>query len=956
MHNVFKLNYLALRLSESQTSTTTVSRLFTTSTRTPTAHQISAALFALNSLRCGGCVLADEVGLGKTIEAALVISQLWFEGRRRILVVAPVMLVGQWFDELSEHFGLPVRVVTSGLCSQFRQQPEQLVELFFPKTPAVVVTNYHCVDQKGLQLDFSHYDLVVLDEAHVVRNLEVPPTRPADEGEGTKTSRAARLLQATHGVPKLLLTATPLQNRWQDYRNLLQFIQPHFKTIDSDKDLAGLTEYLVVRNLRSDLQARGQLDITQRRLLPIFFNQSATVQHDEFQDRLLGFISDFYECEGRGLSRNGVFMPLLNLLELAFSRIWGSSNQALLSVFNKLRLEIIAALDTANSKRVREAKEVSSVYEPNETLDDDALAACMSTFEVEPDRRKPLQHWSVQSLQQLQSRLDLLIQQLGLFEVNPKIKQLVNALPKLLQDLKHKQMPEKAIVFVSFKQTQQEVYQQLLLAGFSVDELVLISGDNTSERVAEIVELYRQSLGLDTLPLHDQNKRKALLWYFREHGKILIATDAANEGLNLQFCNVLINYDLPWNPQVVEQRIGRIHRIGQKHEVYIYHLFNLQYGADAHIAKRLAEKISVFKRFFQSSDEILSHTEFQIPALDASLEPEQQLLQHEILSMSVADLCMGTTSVDWSKKSQSIAAMVLDVHRAPDLWPDVSNAELLYSGQLGYRKYQQQFATQHEQVYGIHPATTHLLRADNIADVQKDKNSLLMSHQINELVQGSSRSFVPFYGQGRVDSQVLSLVPESWQASLNSGFTLEVYQLRSRGEPSGSISAVLGYCGDGRILPHEIAEQLFLATELLQESDPSDKKTAACSGISDELRAELVRADHVSQWLSELSILAIYDQKRNEVIQHHCKTAYKKALKRLELKRQHLIRFVKNAAKNSEQLMASLDAIQQEHAELASEFAAYLKNTSLRERSLSECQTTEFDVFVVGRVVCGRVR
>ncbi|KOO57552.1 hypothetical protein WH43_13625 [Rheinheimera sp. KL1] len=953
MHNVFKLNYLALRLSESQTSTTTIARLFTTSTRTPTAHQISSALFALNSLRCGGCVLADEVGLGKTIEAALVISQLWFEGRRRILVVAPVMLVGQWFDELSEHFGLPVRVVTSGLCSQFRQQPEQLVELFFPKTPAVVVTNYHCVDQKDLQLDFSDYDLVVLDEAHVVRNLEVPPTRPSEEDEGIKTSRAARLLQATHGVPKLLLTATPLQNRWQDYRNLLQFIQPHFKTIDSDKDLGGLTEYLVVRNLRSDLQARGQLDITQRRLLPIFFNQSATAQHDEFQDRLLGFISDFYECEGRGLSRNGVFMPLINLLELAFSRIWGSSNQALLSVFNKLRLEIATALDSANSEHVRQSVGESSTYEPNETLDNDELAACMSTFEVEPDKSKPMYLRSLSSLQRLKVCLDQLIHQLSLFDVNPKIKQLVNALPKLLQDLKQRQMPEKAIVFVSFKETQREVYQQLLQSGFSVEELVLISGDNDSERVSEIVELYWQSLGLDTLPLLDQNKRKALLWYFREHGKILIATDAANEGLNLQFCNVLINYDLPWNPQVVEQRIGRVHRIGQKHEVYIYHLFNLQYGADAHIAKRLAEKISVFKRFFQSSDEILSHTEFQIPALDTSLEPEQQLLQQEILSMTVADLCMGATSVDWSKKSQSIAAMVLDVHRAPDLWPDMSNAEQLCTAQLGYRKYQKQFASLHAQICGIHPATTHLLSADNVADIQNDKNSLLMFHQLNELVQCSSRSFVPFYGQGRVDSQVLSLVPEPWQSSFNSGFTLEVYQLRSRSESSISISAVLGYCGDGRILPHDIAEQLFLATELRQESEPAYTKTAACSGISDELRAELVRACHVSQWLSELSILATYDQKRDEIIQHHCKTAYKKALKRLELKRQHLIRSIKNAAKNSEQLMTSLEAIQQEHTELASEFAAYLKNTSLSERSLSECQIADFDVFVVGRVVCG---
>lgn len=953
MHNVFKLNYLALRLSESQTSTTIVSRLFTTSTRTPTAHQISSALFALNSLRCGGCVLADEVGLGKTIEAALVISQLWFEGRRRILVIAPVMLVGQWFDELSEHFSLPVRVVTSNLCSQFRQQPEQLVELFFPKTPAVVVTNYHCLDQKDLQLDFSHYDLVVLDEAHVVRNLEAPPKSRSDDGEAIKTSRAARLLQATHGVPKLLLTATPLQNRWQDYRNLLQFIQPHFKTIDSDRDLAGLTEYLVVRNLRSDLQARGQLDIKQRCLLPIFFNQSATAQHEEFQDRLLGFISDFYECEGRGFSRNGVFMPLLTLLELAFSRIWGSSNQALLSVFSKLRLEIIAALDTANSARVRQSVDASSSYEPNEILDDDALAACLSTFEVEPDMRKPLQQQSVQSLQRLLSRLDLLIQQLGLFEVNPKIKQLVNTLPKLLQDLKQRQMPEKAIVFVSFKQTQGEVYQQLLQLGFSVEELVLISGDNTSERVTEIVELYRQSLGLDTLPLHDQNKRKALLWYFREHGKILIATDAANEGLNLQFCNVLINYDLPWNPQVVEQRIGRVHRIGQKHEVYIYHLFNLQYGADAHIAKRLAEKISVFKQFFQSSDEILSHTEFQIPALDASLEPEQQLLQREILSMSVADLCIGATSVDWSKKSQNLAAVVLDVHRAPDLWPDVSSVEIFGTAREHYLTHLGHFALNYEQLHGAHPATTHLLKTDKAVATHSNKLSLEMFHQLNELIQASSKQLMSFYGQGRVDSQVLSLVSSPWQASLKFGFTLEVYQLRSRGEPSSSISTVLGCCGDGLILPHDIAEQLLLATELMQASDPADTKTATALGIRDELRTELVRAGHVSHWLSELSTLAIYDQTRDEVINNHCKTAYKKALKRLELRRQHLIRSVKTDSKNENQLMESLDAIQQDHAELAAEFAAYLKNVSIKELSLSKCQTTVFDVFVVGRVVYG---
>ena len=176
-------------------------------------HQIEAALFAFRSPLSRGAILADEVGLGKTIEAGLILSQLWAERKRRILIILPAALREQWKRELLEKFFIESVILES---RNFNQQLDEGISNPFEQSDRIVLCSYHFAKSKGEYIQRNPWDLVVLDEAHRLRNVY------------RKDNKIARVIRdAIEGMPKILLTATPLQNSLMELFGLVSFIDPH---------------------------------------------------------------------------------------------------------------------------------------------------------------------------------------------------------------------------------------------------------------------------------------------------------------------------------------------------------------------------------------------------------------------------------------------------------------------------------------------------------------------------------------------------------------------------------------------------------------------------------------------------------------------------------------------------------------------------------------------------------
>jgi SNF2 family DNA or RNA helicase len=208
-------------------------------------HQIEAALFAFRSPLSRGAILADEVGLGKTIEAGLIISQLWAERRRKILIITPPTLCKQWSQELADKFFLPSEIFDSRVAAA-RQKAGQINP--FDGSGQIIICSYYFARANEHSVRSTPWDLVVIDEAHRLRNVIK---------SGNKIAKAIHA--AIHGFPKLLLTATPLQNSLLELYGLVRFLDEHvFGDVASFRN----------QYLRGALTGR-QFEDLKRRLRPV---------------------------------------------------------------------------------------------------------------------------------------------------------------------------------------------------------------------------------------------------------------------------------------------------------------------------------------------------------------------------------------------------------------------------------------------------------------------------------------------------------------------------------------------------------------------------------------------------------------------------------------------------------------------------------------------------------------
>ncbi|SNT03148.1 Helicase conserved C-terminal domain-containing protein [Noviherbaspirillum humi] len=549
-------------------------------------HQVEAALFACSNPLSRGVILADEVGLGKTIEAGLVISQRWAERRRRILIIVPANLRKQWHQELHDKFSLQGLILEAKNYNTIQKQDRHNP---FLTASGPVICSYQFAKSKADHIKNIDWDLVVLDEAHRLRNVY-------------KTSNviAKTLKEALDGVhSKVLLTATPLQNSLLELYGLVSIIDDRvFGDIESFKSqftahpreqaFAALRTRLAPvckRTLRRQVQQ--YVPYTARMAIVEEFTPSSE------ERELSSLVADYLRRPNLKALPKGQ----RQLISLVLWKLLASSTHAIAGALETMVKRLQGELD-GTSEDPDLAAVLNEDYESlDETVDEwngqdpNAPSRTLIERDVVAQEIAELRHFRTLATN---------------IRDNAKGKALLTALDRAFSELERLGAAKKAIIFTESKRTQE--YLLSLLADTSYgDGILLFNGTNSD---AKAQALYKDWLkryeGTDRITgSKTADTRAALVEHFKERGTVMIATEAGAEGINLQFCSLVINYDLPWNPQRIEQRIGRCHRYGQKFDVVVVNFVDRSNEADARVYELLSQKFQLFEGVFGASDEVM---------------------------------------------------------------------------------------------------------------------------------------------------------------------------------------------------------------------------------------------------------------------------------------------------------------------------------------------------------------
>ncbi|OAQ20646.1 SNF2-related protein [Thermosulfurimonas dismutans] len=561
-------------------------------------HQIEAALFALRSPISKGVILADEVGLGKTIEAGLVLCQFWAERKRKLLIICPASIRKQWSLELEEKFFLPTIILDA---KSFKESMAQGNPNPFD-CDRIVITSMHYASRMAHYIRAVNWDLVVIDEAHKLRNLYRPSNRI---GQNIKFALEDR--------PKILLTATPLQNSLLELYGLSLLIDERIfgdlkafraQYMGRNGNLLELRERLqkfCYRTLRR--QVTEYIRYTERRLI----TQPFTPSDDE---------QGLYEAISSYLQREDTYaFPKRHrhLMILIARKLLASSPRAVAAMLEALRDRLIELRDGLKEK------DDSDLLE--RILNEEELESELIEEDTEPEEELSTEEIDLQKLEAEISELDSLIRWAKSIGIDSKARALLKALEIGFKKMEEMGAARKAVIFTESRRTQQFLKDFLEANGYA-GRIVTFSGTNTDPESHRIYEKWLEvNAGTGRITGNKQvDIRTALIEHFRDYAEILIATEAGAEGINLQFCSLVINYDLPWNPQRIEQRIGRCHRYGQKFDVVVINFLNQRNAADQRVYELLTEKFRLFTGLFGASDEVLG-------AIESGVDFEKRVLE-----------------------------------------------------------------------------------------------------------------------------------------------------------------------------------------------------------------------------------------------------------------------------------------------------------------------------------------
>lgn len=556
-------------------------------------HQINAFCAAIQTLKTGGIILADEVGLGKTIEAGLVLKYVIGLGAKRVLISLPAALRKQWELELKDKFNLDSVIldrvtVDNDIYNWKRRLNDDNVR--------IVITSYDYSSKLMKKFPNVKWDFVIIDEAHNLRNVF----------RGTK--RAKKLYELTKGIPKILLTATPLQNTLTDLHGLVSFIDYRIfgsekafnKIYVGQKDYSDLKRELspvLYRTLRKDVA--GYMNFKKRKCKTIDF----TLSRDEVElyDKVNAFLKreQLYSIPGANSS----------LIILVIRKLLASSSFALCETFEILKNRLEKLYEGTKSANAQEGFDLFWKYVEDE-IDE-------SEFEEEDSEDIVIRKSLIQAeLDEVNNIIDIAKK----ITVNAKVVALKTAIQIALNNQKEHDIPQKVVIFTESKRTQKYIAEELRKMEFKYEDILIFNGDCNDALSKKIYSAWQAKNFGNVNYGRSVEFKHAIVDYFRTNAKILICTDSGSEGLNLQFCSTVINYDLPWNPMKIEQRIGRCHRYGQEHDVVAFNFLNTENYADRRVYEILSEKFELFEGVFGASDIALG-------ALESGVGFEKSVLQ-----------------------------------------------------------------------------------------------------------------------------------------------------------------------------------------------------------------------------------------------------------------------------------------------------------------------------------------
>ncbi|RTL70278.1 MAG: helicase [Pseudonocardiaceae bacterium] len=538
-------------------------------------------------------LLADDVGLGKTIEAGLVAQELLLRNRaRRIMVVCPAGLTVKWRDEMAEKFGLDFTVIDSERCAQVRRDfgsganpfnvfPLAIVSLPWLRGPKAQRLLAEVLPPDGQPTLPRTFDLLILDEAH-----HVAPAAPnqvyAVDSQQTRLVRGL----APHFTHRLFLSATPHNGYQASFTALLEILDDQrFARGVPPADEA--VKQVVVRRLKSDIvRADGSPRFVQRRTSPI------AVDYPKNEREVHRVLAEFTALRrARATKRRG--RKAVDLVTLLLKKRLFSSPRA----FGRT---CEAYLETVRRKAGRTTPTAADEAFFDEFLDvDDELFDDESLLQAEDDalvRAIPLQSEEQDGTQQEIALLEEMARWADRHDAQPDAKatELIRYLEAVCRPDQH-WTNERVVVFTEYRDTQIWLADLLRQRGMDAPQVALLHG------------------GVDG------DDREQLRLAFQadptEHDvRILLATDAASEGIDLQkHCHRLVNYDIPFNPNRLEQRIGRIDRYGQKHEPDIRHFVSTgwrntadTFENDLEFLARVAKKVVTMKADLGSVNAVLA--------------------------------------------------------------------------------------------------------------------------------------------------------------------------------------------------------------------------------------------------------------------------------------------------------------------------------------------------------------
>ena len=508
----------------------------------PLPHQLHVLNRAMetNNIRY---ILADEVGLGKTIEAGMIIKELKSRGLvQRVLVVCPTGLVTQWASEMQEKFHEKFHVILPSDYDTIRRltdaedvygQYDQVISPMDSIKPIEKhvgwtderVEKYN--QERIYSIINSGWDLIIIDEAHRVAG---------SSGEVARYKLGYLLSQASPYL--LLLSATPHNGKTEPFLRLVRLLDeeafPNAKSIVKEQ----VAPYLIRTEKREAIDNNGNLLFKKRitHLVELHWDERHTFQR-ELYELVSSYVSTTYDKAKRNRKKNMCLIFLLIIMQ----RMVTSSTAA-------VRQSLERRLGALKSQNTR----IGSLTE-----------ADLAEMEIEDDVAEALEAMSLNLAEEI-AELEHIIavaKQAEFQHPDVKVERLVDTIDEILSEDRN----QKIIIFTEFVATQKYLQKLLENRGYTVSVL-------------------NGSMGID--------ERNEALQEFKTRTSIFISTDAGGEGLNLQFSNIIINYDLPWNPMKIEQRCGRADRIGQQRDVHIYN-FIVADTVENRVREVLEDKLSV---------------------------------------------------------------------------------------------------------------------------------------------------------------------------------------------------------------------------------------------------------------------------------------------------------------------------------------------------------------------------